>query len=310
MSFYGLILTISVIHSLWGIWKYLQITEYSRLTAPECSTTRLDSQGWTPHFPSTRWPPCSPFLSDLPKIEACTTINFWDAAIDDHLARPIVFINLDFITQNRLTISPYTTFFLNLESTTQSGVIVSPYYVLGCDDLLRFRDPVHDMVGLKRGKLKSLDGGYIREHWRSFELQMHGLHEWGGRYFYFEANTWITCSSKSHSPFLCQSHLNLNSLLHLHKSPSTEYPQESPQNALPPPPRSPPNHPCSSQRPLHRQLQTPPWSRFLAGRRNLHPHLDLQISRRRLRLRLVSRRSRGYKVLLCEHVWQEPWGRV
>lgn len=107
----------------------------SRSTAPERSTTPLDSQGWTPHFPSTRWPPCSPFLSDLPKIEACTTINFWDAAIDDHLAPPILFINLDFITQNWLTIFPYTILFLNLESITGTGAIVSPYYVLGCDDL-------------------------------------------------------------------------------------------------------------------------------------------------------------------------------
>jgi hypothetical protein len=74
-------------------------------------------------------------------------------------------------------IFPYIILFLNLESITGTGAIVSPYYVLGCDDLLRFGDPVHDMVGLRRRKLKSLDGGYIREHWRSFEPQMEGLHE-------------------------------------------------------------------------------------------------------------------------------------
>lgn len=100
--------------------------------------------------------------------------SIFNAATDDHLARPILFINLDFITQNGLTISPYTILCLNFELIAQSGAKVSPYYVLGCDDLLRFGDRVHEMVGLKRRKLKSLDGGYIREQRESFELQMHG----------------------------------------------------------------------------------------------------------------------------------------
>ena len=106
----------------------------------------------------------------------------------------------------------------------------------------------------------------------------------------------------SHSSSLV-AHPQPSSLLHLHKSPSTKkHPQKSPKNALPRPPRPPPNHPRSPQRPLHRQLQSPTRSRFLAGRRNLHPYLDLHRSRRRLRHRLVSRRSRGHQVLLREYV--------